>query len=103
MAREQPYEPAGGARRWGAGYLTEMGGLPEMVDHGVDGLVVPSGQPRALSDAIRQLSQDPLLAQEMGRRGHERLQRDNTPSVHYERLMSVYESARTRRMATVVS
>jgi glycosyltransferase involved in cell wall biosynthesis len=82
---------------------TDMGGLPEMVEHGVDGLVVPSGRPRALSDAIRQLSVDPILAREMGRRGHERLHRDNTPSVHYERLMSVYEGARTRRMATVAS
>ncbi len=82
---------------------TDMGGLPEMVEDGVDGLVVPSGQPLALSDAIRQLAADPILAQEMGRRGHRRLLRDNTPSVHYERLMAVYESARARRTSTVAS
>jgi glycosyltransferase involved in cell wall biosynthesis len=80
---------------------TDMGGLPEMVEHGVDGFVVPSAQPRALSDAIRQLAQDRRLAQEMGRVGHERLLRDNAPDVHYERLMAVYESARARRTMTV--
>jgi glycosyltransferase involved in cell wall biosynthesis len=76
---------------------TDMGGLPEMVEHGVDGYVIPSAQPRTLSSAIRQLSHDRQLAQEMGRRGHERLLRDNTPDVHYERLVAVYESAVSRR------
>jgi glycosyltransferase involved in cell wall biosynthesis len=80
---------------------TDMGGLPEMVEHGVDGIVVPSAQPCALSDAIRQLSKDRRLAQEMGLRGHERLLRDNAPDVHYDGLMAVYESARARRVATV--
>jgi glycosyltransferase involved in cell wall biosynthesis len=79
---------------------TNMGGLPEMVEHGTDGFVVPSTQPRALSDAIRQLSLDRRLAQEMGRRGHERLLRENSPDVHYERLMAVYECARARRATT---
>ncbi len=79
---------------------TDMGGLPEMVEHGVDGLVVASAEPRALSDAVRRLSQDTRLAQRMGRRGHERLLRDNTPDAHYKRLMDVYESARARQIAT---
>jgi glycosyltransferase involved in cell wall biosynthesis len=81
---------------------TDMGGLPEMVKHGVDGFVVPRAQPHALSDAIRQLAHDQRLAQEMGKRGHERLLRDNTPDVHYERLIAVYEGARARR-ATIAS
>jgi glycosyltransferase involved in cell wall biosynthesis len=81
---------------------TEMGGLPEMVEHGVDGLVVPRAQPQALSDAIRKLAHDQRLAWEMGHRGHERLLRDNTPDVHYERLIAVYEGACARR-ATIAS
>jgi glycosyltransferase involved in cell wall biosynthesis len=82
---------------------TDMGGLPEMVEHGVDGLMVPSAQPQALSGAIRQLAQDRRFAEEMGRRGYERLLRDNTPDAHYERLIAVYESARARGAATVAS
>jgi glycosyltransferase involved in cell wall biosynthesis len=79
---------------------TNMGGLPEMVEHGVDGFVVPRAEPQALSDAIRRLSQDRQLAEEMGRRGHERLLRDNTPDAHYAQLMSVYNSARARAAVT---
>jgi glycosyltransferase involved in cell wall biosynthesis len=82
---------------------TDMGGLPEMVEDAVDGFVVPRAQSRALSDAIRRLAQDRGLAREMGRRGHERLLRDNTPDVHYGQLMGVYESARARRRATIAS
>ncbi len=78
---------------------TDMGGLPEMVENGVDGFVVPRAQPQELADAIRQLTRDRLLAEEMGRRGHERLLRDNAPDVHYERLMAVYERAGSRRAA----
>jgi glycosyltransferase involved in cell wall biosynthesis len=81
---------------------TDMGGLPEMVEHGVDGFVVGRAQPQALADAIRQLAHDQRLAQEMGQRGHERLLRDNTPDIHYERLMAVYEDACARR-ATIAS
>lgn len=76
---------------------TDMGGLPEMVEHGVDGLIVPSAQPRALSDAVRQLARDRRLSQEMGRAGHERLLRDNTPDVHYQQLLAVYEDACARK------
>jgi glycosyltransferase involved in cell wall biosynthesis len=76
---------------------TDMGGLPEMVEHGVDGFVVGRARPQALADAIRQLAHDRRLAQEMGQRGHERLLHDNTPDIHYERLMAVYEDACTRR------
>jgi glycosyltransferase involved in cell wall biosynthesis len=79
---------------------SDMGGLPEMVEHGVDGLMMPSAQPQALSDAIRQLAQDRRLAEEMGRRGYERLLRDNTPDTHYAQLMAVYENARARSAAT---
>jgi glycosyltransferase involved in cell wall biosynthesis len=80
---------------------TDMGGLPEMVEHGVDGLVVQSAQPRTLSGAIRQLSEDRRLAEDLGRRGYERLLRDNTPDAHYEQLIAVYERARARRAAIV--
>ena len=75
---------------------TDMGGLPEMVEDGLDGLVVGRAQPEELADAIRQLSRERPLAETMGRQGHERLLRDNSPGVHYERLMEVYESARAR-------
>ena len=75
---------------------TDMGGLPEMVEDGIDGFVVPRAEPLALSEAIGRLAADRRLAEEMGRCGHQRLLRDNAPDVHYGRLMQAYESARLR-------
>ncbi len=79
---------------------TDMGGLPEMVDDGLDGFVVPSSNVAALSNAIRRLAENRKLAEDMGRRGYERLLRDNTADVHYEQLMSVYAKARAQATAT---
>jgi glycosyltransferase involved in cell wall biosynthesis len=78
---------------------TGMGGLPEMVEDGVDGLVVARASVSELMDAIARLSEDVKLAREMGRRGHQRLLRENTPEVHYERLMAAYEAARKRGLS----
>jgi hypothetical protein len=35
---------------------TEVGGLPEVVEHGVDGYLVPPGNPAALADRILRCS-----------------------------------------------
>lgn len=81
---------------------TDMGGLPEMVEDGVDGFIVPSANVRALMNAIRSLAESRTLAEDMGRRGYERLLRDNTADIHYEQLMAVYNRARARR-STIAS
>lgn len=43
--------------------------IPEIVEDGVTGMLVPAGDPQALSEAIIQLLQNPELAQTMGQRG----------------------------------
>ena len=47
---------------------TEVGGVPEIVDHGYTGLLVPPGQPDRLADAIRELAAQPERARTFGRR-----------------------------------
>ncbi len=49
--------------------VTEAGGMPEMVAHGVNGLVVPTEDPAALAAGLHALIQDPLLRRDMGRVG----------------------------------
>ncbi len=46
-----------------------VGGLPETVRNGETGLLVPPGDPAALSDAVAGLLADPGARREMGRRG----------------------------------
>jgi glycosyltransferase involved in cell wall biosynthesis len=51
---------------------TDAGGLPEVVEHGVTGLIVPRGDSAALAEAIGSLLADPARSAEMGRAGRQR-------------------------------
>ena len=51
---------------------SDAGGLPEVVEHGVTGLIVPRGDSTALAGAIGALLADPLKRKQMGRAGRER-------------------------------
>ena len=53
---------------------TDVGGVRELVEHGVSGYVVPARDPRALGQAMRRLMDlDPAARQAMGRAGQDRV------------------------------
>ena len=51
---------------------SDAGGLPEVVEHGVTGLIVPRGDANALAGAIGELLADPARRARMGQAGRER-------------------------------
>lgn len=51
--------------------VSRVGSLPELVDDGVTGFVVPPNDPAAIADAVRMLASDPTRRNEMGRRARE--------------------------------
>ena len=51
---------------------SDAGGLPEVVEHGVTGLVVPRGDSAALAEAIGSLLEDPARRRSMGAAGRAR-------------------------------
>jgi glycosyltransferase involved in cell wall biosynthesis len=51
---------------------TRVGGIPEMVRDGVDGLLVPPGNVSALADALRVVVADPEAGRTMGKQARER-------------------------------
>jgi len=51
---------------------TRVGGVPELVDDGVTGLIVPPGDSDALASALKRLMGDPELRRRMGQAGRER-------------------------------
>ncbi|MDL5158998.1 glycosyltransferase [Actinomycetospora termitidis] len=54
---------------------TAVGGVPEMVDHGSTGLLVPAGDVGALADALLTVLDDPVRRRELGRAGQRHVAR----------------------------
>lgn len=70
---------------------TEVGDLPETVQHGMSGLIVPPADRAALADALCALLVDSTRAATLGRAGRERLADRSWPVVA-ERVERIYES-----------
>lgn len=71
---------------------SEIGGLPEMIRPGVDGLLVQPNDPEQLAHALRTLMNAPEWALEMGRSGRRRAEEEFGPAQHLDRVRSLYES-----------
>jgi glycosyltransferase involved in cell wall biosynthesis len=54
---------------------SNVGGIPEMIEDGVTGLLVPPRDPEALAGAIVRLLRDHQLADILGRAGHDLVHR----------------------------
>jgi glycosyltransferase involved in cell wall biosynthesis len=70
---------------------TRVGGVPDLVEHGVTGLLVEPGDHGGLAAAIGELLRDPARAKEMGERGRERRRAEFDLDVTVRRLESLYE------------
>jgi len=69
---------------------TAIGGIPEIVRDGVDGLLVPPGDVLSLAHALRALVDSPDRTAAMGRSAHLRAVREYSPDQHLRRLEAVY-------------
>ena len=52
---------------------TRVMGIPELVEDGVSGLLIPPASVEALADAMQQLARDPQLRQRLGKAGREKV------------------------------
>jgi colanic acid/amylovoran biosynthesis glycosyltransferase len=55
---------------------TRISGIPELVEDGVTGLLVPPQDPAALAGALERLARDPELGRRMGRAGRAKVLRE---------------------------
>jgi glycosyltransferase involved in cell wall biosynthesis len=69
---------------------TRVGGIPEVLDDGVSGLLVPPADAGALAQAIVMLLRNPALRLTMGRAGRERVEFQFSLRTRAERMLSVY-------------
>lgn len=75
---------------------TSVGGIPDVVQDGIDGRLVPSESPEALAAAIGAFLVDPEAARTLGEQGRERLRRDFSHSAWLERHEKLYVTAAGR-------
>ena len=79
---------------------TTAGGIPEAVEDGVTGILVPPHNAAALADAILRLLKDASLRRRMGEAGLERVRTRFNVDRMVDETLAVYEGVAGRRRAT---
>lgn len=72
---------------------TAHGGIPELIEAGVDGALVPPGDDHELAATLDRLVADPAVASRMGRAARRKVEDRFSPEAHLERLRGLYEEA----------
>ena len=80
-----------GMRAGKAVIATAVGGVPEAVTAGVNGLLVPPADTGALADAIEGLSKSPAQRAELGERARATAERDFTEEAYVNALAALYD------------
>lgn len=81
---------------------SDYGGLTEIIDDGVEGLIVPHGTVAPLTEALRKLAANADLRRQMGAKAGERVRAEFSSEVFVRRTLEVYrkvidEFQKTRR------
>jgi glycosyltransferase involved in cell wall biosynthesis len=74
--------------------VTRIGGLQETVEDGETGYIVPPGDLAALTDRVRVLLKDPVLARSMGESGRQRVRALFTIDAYADQMIELYRSTR---------
>jgi glycosyltransferase involved in cell wall biosynthesis len=75
-----------------------VGPIPEIVEDGVTGLLIPPGDPVALAEAIVRVLRDPELAMALGRAGRARVERDLRVDTMVARIEALYDELLGRKL-----
>lgn len=71
--------------------ISRVGGLPEAIEHNINGILVAPKNADQLADAIIMILQDKKLAQRMGRKGRETVINQFTWQHTAEEILAVYQ------------
>ena len=78
---------------------TRVGGVPDLVEDGLTGLIVERRDPAALAAALRRLLEDAELREAMGARGAERQRAEFSAEAMVRRMEDLYEELYRERVA----
>ncbi len=83
---------------------SNVGGIPEMIEDGITGLLVPPHDPDALASAIIRLLRDHPLADMLGRAGHDLVHERFCIELMVDAVQRIYdEGARSVRLSEVAA
>jgi glycosyltransferase involved in cell wall biosynthesis len=71
---------------------TSVGGVPEIIDDGVNGILVPAENSELLGDKMYELINSPILREEYGKKGLETVKLKFTFEEQTTKLMQIYSS-----------
>ncbi|WP_137702259.1 glycosyltransferase [Marimonas lutisalis] len=74
---------------------TQIAGIPELVEHGVNGYLCPPGDELALAHAIEAVLDDPETAEAMGAEGRETVRHDFDSRIEAARLAALFAAYST--------
>ena len=66
-------------------------GMDEIIDHGINGLLVEKNNPQALAEAINYLCENPEIAQRMGNEGRKKAIKFFSPEKNVQKIEEVYD------------
>jgi len=71
---------------------TNVGGIPEIIEDGKMGILVPAGDSKVLADAIERLIVDRELREKVGENGYKRFKEEFTVEKMVEKTNEIYKS-----------
>lgn len=69
---------------------SRIGGIPELVDDGINGLLFEPGNEEDMAKKIKHLLSDKDDINQMGKKAREKVERSYNSEIHYERIMGIY-------------
>lgn len=76
---------------------SDLGGIPEMVEDGVNGLLFQAGDAQELARRLVMLLESPELRERMGHRGREKALELYNADYHYRRIIDIYGEVAGRK------
>ena len=71
---------------------SRIGGIPELITKGVDGLLFTPGDENELASSLHHLWENPEKTRQMGLNGRHKVLAQYSPENHYRQLYSLYEN-----------
>ena len=76
-----------------------IGGIPELINEGSDGLFFEPGNTMDLKDKILYLLNNPGKIKEMGKMGREKVEKLYDVELHYQRINDIYQKLTTKNLS----